>query len=152
VAAYYLDSSAVVKRYVRELGSTWVRSLMARAAGHNLILARITGVEVVAALIRHSPPLPPPDLARALARFQRHFQNRFQLIPINRNLIAQAMLLAVRHRLRGYDAVQLASALEARARQAARGQPAPVFVSADANLNAAATTESLAVDDPTTHP
>jgi len=34
----------------------------------------------------------------------------------------------------------------------ARGLPAIVFVSADNNLNAAATAEGLAVDDPNAHP
>jgi predicted nucleic acid-binding protein len=152
VNSYFLDSSGLVKRYVLEIGSAWVRSLMARAAGNDLLVARVTGVEVVAALVHHQPPLPAADLTRALARFQAHFQRRFRIIPVNKAVTTQAMVLAVRHRLRGYDAVQLAAAVEARARNAASGLPVPVMVSADAQLNAAALAEGFTVGDPNLHP
>jgi predicted nucleic acid-binding protein len=150
--AYFLDSSAVVKRYVLEAGSRWVRALMAPAAGNELFLALIAGVEVTSALVRHAPPLPPADLARALRLFQRHFRTRFRRAPVNRAAVGRAMVLAVRHRLRGYDAVQLAVAVGVRARLAAAGSAAPVFVSADALLNNAAVAEGFAVDDPNLHP
>jgi predicted nucleic acid-binding protein len=38
MSAYYFDTSALVKRYVAEIGSGWVRSVMARRAG-NMIYA-----------------------------------------------------------------------------------------------------------------
>ena len=34
MAAYLFDSSAVVKRYVREISTTWVLSITAPTAGH----------------------------------------------------------------------------------------------------------------------
>ena len=43
VTAYYLDASAVVKRYADELGSTWIRHLThASQAQHTILLAEIT--------------------------------------------------------------------------------------------------------------
>jgi predicted nucleic acid-binding protein len=34
MSAYYFDTSALVKRYVAEVGSIWVRSGVARRLGH----------------------------------------------------------------------------------------------------------------------
>jgi hypothetical protein len=36
VAAYYLDSSALAKRYLQEDGTLWIRNLTARRAAHTL--------------------------------------------------------------------------------------------------------------------
>jgi predicted nucleic acid-binding protein len=44
---WYSDSSAVVKRYVREGGSLWLRREVSK---HNLLISQITPVEVYAAL------------------------------------------------------------------------------------------------------
>lgn len=52
VSAYFLDSSALVKRYVPETGSAWVQALADVATGNLLIIARITWVEVLSALAR----------------------------------------------------------------------------------------------------
>jgi predicted nucleic acid-binding protein len=152
VASFFLDSSAVVKRYVAEVGTGWVRVFMARAAGHDLFLARITGVEVVSALVRRIPALPPSQLVRTVRVFQHDLGNHFRLVATNQRLLNQAMLLATRHRLRGYDAVQLAAAVESRRRIIALGLASLTFVSADSNLNAAATAEGFAVDNPNHHP
>ena len=53
MAAYFLDTSTVVKRYAQEIGTPWVQSLTAPSAGHLLALLRITLAETVAAV--HKP-------------------------------------------------------------------------------------------------
>jgi hypothetical protein len=62
-------------------------------------------------------------------------------------LLRQAALLADTHALRGYDAVQLAAALDVRLQV-----PMLTLVSADDELNAAATAEGLPVENPNAHP
>jgi predicted nucleic acid-binding protein len=52
MTTYYLDASALSKRYVQESGTTWVRTLVDPAAGHTLLTARITMVEIYSALTR----------------------------------------------------------------------------------------------------
>lgn len=52
MADYFLDSSALVKRYVQETGTAWVRGLTRRNARHDLYVARITAVEVTSAIAR----------------------------------------------------------------------------------------------------
>lgn len=54
MAGYFVDSSALVKRYVHETGSVWLSGLVASAAGNDIYIARITTVEVVAALTRRA--------------------------------------------------------------------------------------------------
>ena len=57
----------------------------------------------------------------------------------------------MRHGLRAYDAVQLATAIELHKQWLDAGVSV-VLVSADQELNAAATAEGLAVEDPLLHP
>ena len=50
MADYYLDTSAVVKRYADEPDSNWVRQITDPNAPHTILLAEITLAEVAAAL------------------------------------------------------------------------------------------------------
>ena len=152
MASYFFDSSAIAKRYLTELGSAWVRTIANPAAMHDIYLVRVTPVEVVSALVRQSPPLPAVDLARNLIDFRHDYQNQYQMVAVNEAVVDRAMTLAETHRLRGYDAVQLAAALELLAVGASAGLPQLNFISADNQLNAAAGAEGLKVDNPTTHP
>src|SRR5271166_2092441 len=52
VAVYFVDSSALVKRYVQEVGTPWVRRLTHRGQAHEIYLASITPVELTAAVAR----------------------------------------------------------------------------------------------------
>ena len=49
---FYVDSSALVKRYALELGGEWVRSLLEPSAGNSIYIAQIGAVEVAAGLSR----------------------------------------------------------------------------------------------------
>ena len=61
------------------------------------------------------------------------------------------MLTARKHKLRAYDAVQLAVALDVHRLQEAAGLGPVTLVSSDRDLNIAAAAEGLTVDDPMTH-
>ena len=45
MTAYFLDSSALVKRYVPEPGTGWVRTVTTPSAGHTLLVAQMMPVE-----------------------------------------------------------------------------------------------------------
>ena len=62
------------------------------------------------------------------------------------------MRLANTYALCAYDAVQLAAALEINQKEQAAGFAPVTLVSADSDLNAAATTEGLTVENPNLHP
>jgi len=153
VAVYCFDSSALVKRYAQETGSAWVEALPDPQAGHSLSLARITAVEVVAAVARRQRggALSAADAAAALTDFTDDLAHQYRQVDITSLLITQAMRLAETYALRGYDAVQLAAVLTVHTAREAQGLSRLTLVSADHELNAAAVTEALLVDDPNTH-
>ncbi len=150
MAFYYFDSSALAKRYVAEIGSGWVRTILFPSAGHRVHVSAITPVEVVAALSRRVRGRTlDPATGMAAIQMLRAELFRLSIVNVSAAIVASAMELAERHSLRGYDAVQLASALSVQS-------VAPSFhvtlVSADAELNTAAVAEGLTVDDPRHHP
>jgi uncharacterized protein len=149
VAVYFLDTSAAVKRYVQEIGTAWIRTLADPAAGHFLYVARITDVEVTAAIARRrgQPGLTPAQATAALNQFRQDFAQDYRISEITIPLLRHASQLADTHVLRAYDAVQLAAAL-----QIYRQEPSLTLVSADVALNTAAAAEGMTVEDPNTHP
>lgn len=153
MAVYFFDSSAIIKRYVREIGTSWVIGLSDPKTGNRIYVASITGVEVTSAIARQGRGgnLSAADKASAMAQFERDFNNEYRTIEIVSSLIKRAMLLAATYALRGYDAVQLAAAVEVHARRHSMRLPALILVSADTALNAAALAEGLLIEDPNSH-
>jgi len=154
VANYFFDTSALVKRHVNETGSPWVKSLVRAKAGHRVYIARITAVEVTSAITRrqHAGDLSAAQAGAILGHFRRHLTQYYRIIELTPALFAEAMLAARRHRLRAYDAVQLAVVLEVHRLQRDAGLGPVTLVSADRDLNTVAAAEGLAVEDPTMHP
>jgi predicted nucleic acid-binding protein len=154
VPAYFIESSAVVKRYVTEVGTTWVLNLTNPRAGNQLYIARITGAEVISAIARRtrSGSISVSDSMIAFADFRYDFALAYRIIEITPTIINHAMQLAESHALRGYDAVQLAAALDVQSYLSPLMSSGLTLVSADGELNAAAVNEGLTVEDPNTHP
>ncbi len=150
----FLDSSALVKRYVRETGSPWPIQQTNPVTGHMLYVARITGVEVVSAIVRKARAggLAAVDVANALVDFHADFSGGLSIVEVDAPVVNEAIRLAEKHGLRAYDAVQLAAALKVKVVPSATGVVPVTLVSADTDLNTAAKTEGLAVDDPNEHP
>lgn len=70
---------------------------------------------------------------------------------MDRVVIDRAVELTQRHRLRGYDAVQLAAAVVTRETLQSQLLSSPVFVAADSDLLTAAVAEQLPVENPLDH-
>jgi predicted nucleic acid-binding protein len=154
VATTYIDTSALVKRYVAEVGSAWVRRMVARPVQDVIYTAALTEVEVRSALQRlvREGRLDTAQAQRLTQRVLQHFTRRYQLIRITRPVVAEAGRLVEGYPLRAYDAVHLACALIVRCSMHRRGMPSPLFVTADTTLLAAAQAEGFPVDNPLQHP
>jgi uncharacterized protein len=152
--AYFVDSSALVKRYVQETGTSWVRGITRRSPSNVIYIARITAVEVPCAIARRrkGKTLTPRRASSILHRFRQHLAGRYAVAQVTTALLDDATRLGVKHALRAYDAVQLAVALEVNRFHQAGGSGTVTLVSADQALNDAALAEGLAVDDPRSHP
>lgn len=153
MAVYFIDSSALAKRYVTEAGTSWVQALTDPVAGNSLYVARVTLVELVAAVSRrrNSGDLTPAEAAAAITDLRADFASTYQVIEVTAALVGRAQALAEKHTLRGYDAVQLAAALEVNAAYSAAGQPSVILISADRELNVAGAGEGMVADDPNRH-
>jgi uncharacterized protein len=153
-AAYFADSSAVVKRYVQETGTSWVRRLTRRSPSIVIYIAHITAVEVTSAVARRRKgrTLTSAKASSILHRFRQQLAGRYTVIEITPALFNEAMRLANQHALRAYDAVQLAAALEINQKEQDAGFAPVTLISADQALNGAASAAGLAVDDPRSHP
>lgn len=123
------------------------------ADDHTIYVVRTSAVEIVAALFRRARmgSLSPADAQAQAAQFKNDMRHDYEIIEVTENLVATAMALCERRRVRGYDAVQLAAALELHTMRTAFGLAPLTLVCADAELNAAAAAEGLAVDDPSMH-
>lgn len=124
---YFLDSSALVKRYVTETGTHWIKSIVNPLSGNHIHIARITGVEVVSALSRRMRGGSITEVAgsAAIAEFRNHFASEYVTVDITTSLIESAIDLAETYALRGYDAIQLAAVLEVNTDSIALGMGSP---------------------------
>jgi len=109
---FYLDSSALVKRYTVEAGTGWVRSLCAQP-DHIIAVALIGMVEVTAAVAGklRSGRLDQATADVILDSLKADAVDQYSLLGVDQYAVNEAMELVLRRRLRGYDAVHLASAL-----------------------------------------
>jgi predicted nucleic acid-binding protein len=154
LAIYFFDTSALVKRYISEPGSAWVRTLYAPDAKNECVIAEISAVELVAAIFRrvNRGDVSLTEADNAMTEFQAALQIDQVLLETSLPRIQTAMEFARKHRLRGYDAVQLAMAKFLSDQCRSLGLADPVIITSDLELAAAAAAEGLTVDDPNTHP
>ncbi len=156
MAFYYFDASALVKYYVTEPGSTWVRQLIEERETattqprHLILVAEITRVEVAAglAIIERVNRITKRERDREYARFTAQLVHRYAIIPLTTGDLEAAADLTQRHPLKAYDAVQLAVAMRYHHLLTAYQF---VFVCGDSALLAAAQSEGLAIANPFEH-
>lgn len=134
----YFDTSAVVKRYVREEGGARARALLRR---YRFVSSAVAPVEAVSALCRRraAGELADAHLAAVIARM-RADRAYWELVEVSPLVLARAEELVERTALRSLDAIHMASALLF---QAAGGARLP-FVTADVRQREAA--GALALD------
>jgi len=150
MAMYFLDSSALVKRYIRETGSDWVCNLFDPSLGNQFFIAAIAGVEIISAITRRAKngSINVADAIAIRNQFKQDFQAEYQIIEISENIINSAIFIAEFYALGGYDAVQLASGRELNMLCITNGLTLINFISADNDLNTAALNEGLIVENP----
>ncbi len=134
----YLDTSALIKRFVAEKGSLQVESLVNQRGP--VATAKIAYAEVYAGLARKQREghLPRSQYALACRQFESDWQAYVRL-DLQDEILIVARDLTQRHPLRGFDAIHLASALSLKA---ALGEDV-TFAAADERLLRAARAERL---------
>ena len=153
MATYFLDTSALIKRYIFEQGQAWILSLCNPAQGHNLYISQVALVEVVAAICRRAreQSISMAERDRLITVFRQDGKESYNIWLVDTDLYNLAGDLCRSHRLRAYDAVQLAGVLALRQYTLANQAPEPIFVCADAGLLDIASVEGLQVENPSNY-
>lgn len=146
--AYFLDASAAVKACVEEPGSERVESLLEGSG--EVYLSRVGPVEVAAAIFRKvsAGEMEAEEASFAVGQLRSDVERIYQIMEVGKVVAERAMRVAERHRLRGYDCLQLACALLLNEHRSDAGLDGPVLVSADDELNGAAAEEGITVENP----
>ncbi len=139
----YLDSSAVVKRYVLESGSDVVRGVFRRAySGEELVAFSVWNIgEVLGALdrARRIGRLDPSKYRIVRNRFLREVKRMLKLgillvVPIKHKLLTRSWRIVEKHHIYVADALQIA---------AAQWVGADTFLTGDRRLHEVAVSENL---------
>jgi predicted nucleic acid-binding protein len=115
--ALYLDTSALLKLFIKEDGSTQVRSLARGTAGADVLLSsRLGYTEAAVTLARlvHLGRIQGADLLSHLGTLESYWEQSILEVDIIETVLQDARQLAQRFPLRTYDAIHLASAREAK--------------------------------------
>ena len=139
---YFLDTSALVKRYHLEPGSERVNAMF-DDQDNILIISELALVELAPALQRkrNRGEITLQAMNDALVQFANEVLSDLIVTGFRSGFIQQAKDLVLQHGLRTLDALQLTSASEFRTLS-------PVLVCADARLRRAASDVGLVVLDP----
>lgn len=117
MVTFYFDTSAIVKRYRKEIGSEILDKIF-EVEEHGLAVSFWTILEFTVAF---SARMRRKKLSRhvfntAISRFLKDVLDTFAITSVNDELIASATPLAIKHNLPSADCLQLASALNLSAR------------------------------------
>lgn len=134
----YLDTSALIKRFVTEKGTRLVETLVKQKG--SIATAKIAYAEIFAGLTRklREGALSGGQYALACRQFERDW-NAYIRVDLQDDILFLSRDLIQRHPLRGFDAIHLASALSLKN---ALGEEI-TFAAADERLLRAAQAENL---------
>ena len=109
----YIDTSALVKLYVPEPESEAVQALVGTAQVAAVSVVAFAEARAAFARKRRERAVNPKDYRRIVREFDDDWDHYF-VVDVTEPLVKRAAQLADKHGLRGYDAIQLSSAIVVR--------------------------------------
>ncbi len=141
---FYLDTSALAKRYAYESGTEMVDALIADK-DNTVVIGNIAVTELYSALSkkRRTGEISEQDFLSALYRFEKDIAEKaYRFLEVDNHIIAATKILILSYpTLRTYDAIHLALALEL-------FELHPTIVASDETLIETCRAEGLAVINP----
>lgn len=155
MSAYFFDTSALVKCYVIEPGSAWVRQvsgardLDTKERLNQISVSQIAIVEGAAAfaILARRGVISKRDGKDMYDRFIQVVDSEYRVVNLTPEIVWRAAELTQKHPLKAYDAVQLAVALSV-GEVLKAGELTLVFVTSDHSLLQAARAEGMAAENP----
>lgn len=149
--SFYLDASALAKRYVPESGSLLVDEILDNVPGDRLYLLNVGVGEVVSILVRkrNAGIITDPYFGQVLIDLESEIVRSADInkLPIGNRLATSSFALIVAHAINSTDAIILKSAL-AIAQKLRSGGNDLVLVASDQRLLRAAQAEGLTTFNP----
>ncbi|MDP2934894.1 MAG: type II toxin-antitoxin system VapC family toxin [Dehalococcoidia bacterium] len=148
MAVYYVETSALIKRYRSEKGTEVVDEVFEGKAEYDVLTTSyftVLEVSSVATRLQRGSIIHMGSYRRLLATFMRDVREVMVLQPVSEMVLSEAIDLIMTHALRAPDAVHLATALSIRA---SLSDVPLAFVASDARLKAACGASGLSVLDP----
>lgn len=150
---FYLDASALVKRYVDEVGTAVLNHLFQSVPRTNMVCLVLTTLEVISILVRkqNAGRLSPAEFNQCLVNFRTEVIDAidFSKVSVTDPMVGAATPFLLKHSLNATDSIVLRSAVD----MAAQARPAGddlVLVASDQRLLKAAQAEGLTTLDPET--
>lgn len=148
---FYLDASALAKRYLPEKGSLLLDHLFLHAHPDRFILFNVGAAEVVSILVRNrnAGKLAAAPFGLAMSALATEILNAAQVrrVVADDKLVSAALGLIDRYSINSTDGILLRSALDLAAQLRAHGDDL-VLVASDQRLLKAAQAEGLVTFDP----
>lgn len=148
---FYLDASALVKHYSREIGSDLVNRLFQHISVREMTCLTIGILEVVSILVRkrNDGRLSEGLFSQAMANFRAEVIDTgdFSITSVTDSMILSALSLIAKHNLNATDAVILRSAVDI-SQGLSTEEDQLVLWTSDRRLAQAAQREGIAVFDP----
>lgn len=154
IQSFYADSSVLVKLHVREIGTEWLKGLVVPSTTNRIITATLSIVEVLSSLNRHrrENSITSAEYDQIAEDFLIISNNEYRLVQLTPQIIIESQRILENYALRAGDSIQLASAVAASTSVKKANLPAPIFLSSDNKLLAAAIAEGFTTDNPLLHP
>ena len=133
MAVYYLDTSALAKLYIQEIGSGRVAGLLRDPEHDRFAILEVSRVEFHSAVRRREREgdIASAEAANVLTQLDSNLQDLFLVQPLTAAVLEEAVAIIGRHPLRAYDALQLAGGIALNAGMGVQGFS---FVCADDEL------------------
>ncbi len=150
MTVYYLDASALLKRYVKEIGTEVMDSLLGEKTTSDAFTTSMLAVLEINASFRRLQKgrlISQRMMERSLIGFWRDVLAFEHRIPLTDVILDAVLDVVATHALRAGDAIHLASVLEVQALSRATDQPLVVF-SSDNELLAACQAEGISTLNP----
>lgn len=157
MAGYCFDSSALVKYFHAESGSTWIKQVVNQLSvedtgANEVFIADISRVEVPAAfaILERTRQITIHMRDGMYRSFLQQLGKNFEPLRLSPRIIDLAAELTQHYPLKAYDAVQLATALDV-SHVLNSSDFSVTFVTSDKTLLQAAQSEGLKTENPMNH-
>jgi len=151
MAVFYLDTSAIVKRYRTEEGTEFIDTLFEKIekSKHRLATSFLSVLKFISALRRllKAKEIIQETFTDSVARFAADLENYFIISSVDDTTISKSISLIIKHAIKTADSIHLASVIELK-EILKESKERLVFVVDDKELYTAGLNENLKVINP----